>query len=272
MSTHTIEAGTQAPAGRPAPTRTAARLSALGRAELTLLARNKTALFMSLVIPVTMALAMKQAVSGIDLAGTGLSVGTVLLPATLGYVLLFAVYSNLTGAFVARREELVLKRLRTGELRDPEILVGNALPSVVLGLVQCVLLVVLGGPALDVGLPTAPHLLIAGIAIGMVTVVALAAASSALARTSEAAQLVVLPLMMVSLAGSGMVAPLDVLPDRLATVLGFLPLSPVMELIRAGWTGGAGLGELGEQLAIGLGWVGLAMFAVHRWFRWEPRR
>ncbi|MEV0371371.1 ABC transporter permease [Streptomyces sp. NPDC050636] len=272
MSTSTIEASAAERAGAPAETGAAARLTALGRAELTLLCRNKTALFMSLIMPVTMAFAMKQAVSGMDLRGTGLSVGTVLLPATLGYVLIFAVYSNLTGSYVARREELVLKRLRTGELRDLEILAGTALPSTVMGLLQCVLLVVLGGAVLDTGMPTAPHLLIAGLVIGMVVVVGLAAASSALAKSAEAAQLVVFPLMIVSLVGSGMIVPLDVLPDRLASVLELLPLSPVMELIRAGWTGGADLAATMKQLIIGLVWAGLAVFAVQRWFRWEPRR
>ncbi|MEU9114908.1 ABC transporter permease [Streptomyces sp. NPDC048483] len=249
-----------------------ARLLALGRAELTLLGRNKTALYMTLIMPIAMAFAMKSALAGMDLSGMGLSLGTALLPATLGYVLLFGVYSNMTGAYVARREELVLKRLRTGELRDLEILAGTALPSAVVGLVQCVLLVALGSVALDVEPPDAPHLLIAGVLIGMVVVVAFAAVSSALARTAETAQLVVLPMMMLSLAGSGMVVPLDVMPDRVAAVLELLPLSAAMELIRAGWSGGADAGDTLKQLVVGLVWAGLAVFAVRRWFRWEPRR
>ncbi|TJZ42284.1 ABC transporter permease [Streptomyces piniterrae] len=272
MSTNTIAATTAERAEANAETGSMARLTALGRAELTLLCRNKTALSMSLVLPVALAFAMKQTVSGMDLGGTGLSVGTVLLPATLGYVLIFAVYSNLTSAYVARREELVLKRLRTGELRDLEILAGTALPSAVMGLAQCALLVIVGGLALDTGLPTSPHLLIAGLVIGMLVVVAFAAASSALAKSVEAAQLAVLPLMVLSLIGSGMVVPLDVLPDRVASVLELLPLSSAMELIRAGWTGGPDPAATTKLLINGFVWAGLAVFAVQRWFRWEPRR
>lgn len=149
---------------------------------------------------------------------------------------------------------------------------GTALPSVVMGLVQCVLLVILGGVVLNTGLPTAPHLLIAGLVVGMVVVVGFAAASSALAKSTEAAQVVVLPLLFMSLVGSGMVLPLEVLPDRVASVLELLPLSPAMELIRAGWTGGADLATTVKQLISGLVWAGLAVFAVQRWFRWEPRR
>ncbi|MGW7574198.1 ABC transporter permease [Streptomyces sp. NPDC054765] len=272
MSAGTTEAAGKVRTKIPAETRTVGRLLSLGRAELTLLGRNKTALYVSLILPIAMAVAMKQTVSSMNLAGTGLSVETMLLPGTLGCVLIFAVYSNLTGAYVARREELVLKRLRTGELRDLEILTGTALPSALIGLAQCALLIVLGSLALDTGLPTAPHLLIAGVLLGMVVVIGLAAASSAFAKSSEAAQLTVLPFTLVSLAGSGMMVPLDVFPKNVAAFLEFLPLSPAMELIRAGWTGGGDVKQTVQQLITGVVWAGLALLAVQRWFRWEPRR
>ncbi len=272
MSASTGQAVGNARPKIPVETRTVGRLLSLGRAELTLLGRNKTALYTSLIIPIVMAFAMQRAVSSMNLAGMGLSLGTVLLPGTLGCVLVFSVYSNLTAAYVARREELVLKRLRTGELRDLEILTGTALPSVLLGLAQCALLVAVGSPVLGTGLPTAPHLLIAGVLLGMVVVIGLAAASSAFAKSAESAQLTVLPFMLVSLGGSGMMVPLDVFPENVAAFLEVLPLSPAMELIRAGWTGGEGVKQTLGQLITGLAWSGLALFAVQRWFRWEPRR
>ncbi|MFF4603545.1 ABC transporter permease [Streptomyces sp. NPDC001339] len=262
----TVRTGAQAPVGATA------RLLSLGRAELTLLGRNKSALYTSLFIPFVMGFAMKRVVADMPLDSVGLTVGTMLLPATLGYVLLFGIYSTLTGAYVARREELVLKRLRTGELRDGEILAGTALPSVLLGVAQCVILVALGGALLDVGFPTSPHFLIAGLALGLVVVVGFAAVSSRLAKSTEAAQMAVLPFMMVSLMGSGMVVPLGVVPGVLGDVLGLLPMSPAMELIRAGWTGGGSAKEMVGHLLTGLAWSGIALFAVQRWFRWEPRR
>ncbi|MEV6568024.1 ABC transporter permease [Streptomyces kronopolitis] len=260
------------PAKDPVRTGSAGRLLSLGRAEWTLLARNKSALSTSLALPVAMAFAMKGAAGHVGPAGSGLSPETLLLPAALGYVLLFAVYSTLTGAYVARREELVLKRLRTGEPADREILAGTALPFVVLGLVQCAVLVVLGDVVLHAGPPRAPLSLVAGVLLGTVLVVALAAACSSLAGSTEAAQLVVLPLMLLSMAGSGIVAPLEAFPGRVATVLELLPLSPVMELIRAGWTGGADAGRTLSHLAVAAVWIALALVAVRRWFRWEPRR
>ncbi|MEV5598149.1 ABC transporter permease [Streptomyces sp. NPDC052496] len=247
------------------------RLAALARAELILLGRNKTTLFMALLMPVIMAGALRQAVAELPLQKNGLSVGTVLLPGTLGFVLIFAVYSTVTGALVTRREELVLKRLRCGELTDREVLAGTALPTVLIGLAQCLLLTVGGSLVLKADLPRAPHLVVLGLLLGMVIVVAMAAVSTIVTKTTEAASLTTLPFVFLSMAGSGLFIPLDIFPDRVAAVLELLPLSPVMGLIRDGWLGEGDLMDTLKRLVIALVWAGLAVFAVRRWFRWEPR-
>ncbi|MEU8652768.1 ABC transporter permease [Streptomyces sp. NPDC048737] len=248
-----------------------ARMGALGRAELTLLLRAKSALFMGLASPVLLTVGLWSAVKEMDLSRTGLSPGTVLLPGAMGFVLLFAVYANLVGVYVVRREELVLKRLRTGEASDPEILAGSALPAVAITVLQCGVLVVGGAALLGLSMPSRPDLLIAGLLLGTVMTASMAAASSVITRSAEAAQVTPLPVMLVSLMGSGMFIPLDVMPERLATVCEFLPLSPVMALLRAGWVGGVGAGETLRFLALALVWTGLSLLAVRRWFRWEPR-
>lgn len=175
------------------------RMKALGRAELTLLGRNKSAMFTVLALPSVLTLSMHSAVKSLDLKQTGLTIGTVLLPGALGYVLLFAVYSTLTGVYVIRREELVLKRLRTGELRDLEILAGAALPAVLIGLAQSVLLVVGGSVLMGVAAPGTVWLAAVGLLLGMGLMGALAAATAALTNSAEGAQVAVLPMMMLSI-------------------------------------------------------------------------
>ena len=51
-----------------------------------------------------------------------------------------------------------------------------------------------------------------------------------------------------------------------------LPVTPVTDLVRFGWLGGAGAGEVLRTLALAVAWTALSVFAVRRWFRWEPRR
>ncbi|MEU4346683.1 ABC transporter permease [Streptomyces sp. NPDC023838] len=259
-------------AGTPSPGTPASRMKALARAELTLLGRNKAAMFTALVLPAMLTFSMNSAVDGMDLKESGLTVGTVLLPGSLGYVLLFAVYSALTGVFVVRREELVLKRLRTGELRDLEILAGASLPAVTLALAQCVLLAAGCSVVLDVAAPRAVWLAVAGLLLGTALMCVLAAATAAFTRSAEGAQISVMPMMLLSMAGSGMVVPLDVMPDAMASVCELLPLSPVIALIRGGWTGALDAGEVLGHVATAVAWTLIGVFAVRKRFRWEPRR
>lgn len=261
-----------ATAAEPGVTTARARVTSLARAELTLLVRNKAALTYALLLPGSLTLSMTTFTSDIDLDKTGLSLATLVLPGSIGLALVLAVYMNLVGVYVIRREELVLKRLRAGELTDPEILAGAALPAVLMGLVQCVLMVAAVGPALDAPAPKAPHLAVLGVAAGLVLMAALAAATAAFTKTAESAQLTPMPVMLVSMLASGLFVPLDIMPDRVAAVCAWAPLTPVIDLVRAGWTGGMGVGEALTALITAAAWTALAGWTVRRRFPWEPRR
>ncbi|MGY4982302.1 ABC transporter permease [Streptomyces sp. 900105755] len=247
-----------------------ARLRALSRAELLLFGRNRSAVLTALLMPLVLPVSVRPAIDQAGLKGIGL--GTLTLTAAIGFSFLFAVYSSLVGAFVARREELVLKRLRTGELSDAEILTGTALPALCLGLAQALLLAVGCTALLDAGAPRAPYLTLLGLVLGLVLSAVLAALTAAVTRTTESAQITAAPLVLVSMMGSGIAVPADVLPHRLAAVCELLPLSPAVRLVRAGWTGELSAYEALGAVATALAWTVVAVFAVRRWFRWEPRR
>ncbi|MCC3767480.1 ABC transporter permease [Streptomyces sp. UNOC14_S4] len=248
------------------------RVVALGRAELTLLGRSKTALYMGLLMPAVMIYAMHSAIGGANLDKTGMSVAEVSMTGGFGFVLVFAVYQNLVTAYVARREELVLKRLRTGEAGDLEILAGTAVPAVIVALVQCVLLVAAGVVWLKLGMVERPELLLAGLISGIALCILLAGATAAWAKSVEGAGFVTTPMFLITMLGSGLVVPLEIMPDGLARVCELLPLTPAMQLMRGGWLGGMSAGDAIQHLVTALVWVALGVFAVRRWFRWEPRR
>ncbi len=248
------------------------RMTALAKAELTLLTRTKATLFAALFVPLVLPFSFSATVDNMDLDGTGLSVGAVILPAALGFSLLFAVYSSLVSVYASRREELVLKRLRTGELRDTEILAGAALPSVTIGLVQSLVLIIACVPLLDAGMPKAPHWTVLGLLLGLVMWPALAAVTSSFSRSVEGAQVAAMPLLLISMLGSGTVVPLEVMPDGLASVVELLPLTPVITLMRGGWAGNLSGSDALVAILTAVGWTVLSLWAVRRWFRWEPRR
>lgn len=250
----------------------AGRLGALARAELTLLIRNRTTLFVALFVPIGLIASVQVSLKNVDLEDTGMSVLEIALTGGIGMVLLMVVYSNLTSAYTTRREELVLKRLRTGEVSDPEILTGTALPAAALALAQCVLLVVVGVAFLDVSSPRRPELLVLGVLVGIGLMAALAAATASYTRTVESAQITTMPVFMLSIVGSGLFMPLEALPDNVSSVCELLPMTGIVTLVRAGWLGDAATGDLVSAGLNALAWSVLAVFAVKRWFRWEPRR
>ncbi|MFB7247916.1 hypothetical protein CW362_30870 [Streptomyces populi] len=256
----------------PARTTAAGRTRALARAELTLLGRTRATLAAAVFVPLIMPFSLRSAVTSMRLEGTGLTVGSVLLPSSIGFALLFAVYGSLVSVYAARREELVLKRLRTGELRDVEILAGAALPSVAIGLAQCLILTVAYQVTLGVGMPERPGLVLLGLLSAFVTWPALAAVTASFSKSVEGAQVAAAPLTLVSLVGSGTFVPLELLPDGAAPFCELLPLTPVITLIRGGWSGHLSAHDTAGALATAVAWTVIAVFAVRRWFRWEPRR
>jgi ABC-2 type transport system permease protein len=251
------------------------RTTSLARSELLLLLRNKVA--MAAVVGVPLFGAVVLAGASAEGASAARSIGIL-----IAFLLLFVVYYNLLSAYVARRDDLVLKRLRTGECTDAEILAGTAAPSVVTALVQVALLVGAGALLLDLPFPVNAPLLVLAVLLGAVVFVGLALLTAPWTRTIESVQITSLPVVAVCGLGAGVAVPLDVLPDAVAAAAALLPLSPVVHLVQLAWLGsvdgGPALDLAGTTaaaagpLAVASVWVALSVVAALRWFRWEPRR
>ncbi|MEV7418789.1 ABC transporter permease [Streptomyces sp. NPDC089919] len=256
--------------GLPRPSR--ARLAALGRAELTLLGRNRNSLALALLMPAAMLFMLRSTVTGMSEADRPMGVGAATVVGGTGLILVLVLYMGLTATYTARREERVLKRLRTGEPTDLEILAGTALPSALIGLAQCAVLTAGAAALLGVPAPRRPDLLVLGILAVALLSAGLAALTSAFTRTVETAGLTVLPLFLAAAMGSGMLVPREALSGTLADVCALLPFSGAMDFVRAGWLGTAGTGNLVRAAVLTLLWVMITGDAVRRRFRWEPRR
>jgi ABC-2 type transport system permease protein len=246
---------------------------ALAGTETLLLTRNRTALGMALLMPFALLTALRQGIKAQHQHGT--EVHSAVLLSLYLTVLVFVVYANVTTAYVARRNELVLKRLRTGELSDLEILGGTALPAVLLALLQ--LAAATAGCSLLFGLPAPAHpvLVLLGVLLALAVLVPLAALSSAFTRTVETAGVTTLPIMLLTLGGSGLLVPFAVMPGPMAQLARALPASSALVLLRIGWLGSdGGHHPVGWPLYLAgaLAWAAVAVRAAKRRFHWEPRR
>jgi ABC-type multidrug transport system permease subunit len=251
------------------------RVLALAGAETRLLLRNRTAVMSSLLLP----LALVAAVGAITVSNGGTVDGPGLVASAVGVTLTFVAFYNLVTTFVARREELVLQRMRTGELTDGEVLLGTAVPALLVTLVLVAVGVVVLGEwrtPVDVVLP-----LVALLGGGALMVV-LAAATTSFTRTVESAQFTTMPLVFAATMLSGLLIPLSDFPEQLGRVVRFLPLTPVMELSRLGLVGKTWNGQAVDlagawaaaplPLAVLAGWAVGGAILARLVFRWAPRR
>jgi len=249
---------------------TARHMRTLFHIEWKLFNRIRANYFFVVLVPLMLLVAMRSVQEQMDLDRHGIDAGPLMVSTATGILLIFSLYSSVTGLYVARREELVLKRLRTGEVSDPVILAGGASMYVTISVVQiavvAAVLSVMFGTA-----PRQPLAAVAGLLTGVALMTAMAAATAALCRTVESVMVATLPAIFVLPMISGIYVPREVLPDALGDALLYAPLSPTVDLVRSGWTGELGLGGALARCVLAAVWTALFAWVAVRRFRWEPR-
>jgi ABC-2 type transport system permease protein len=252
------------------------RTAGLTRWNAVLLTRNRLAFVYAVVLPLLPLLLLLTGERGNPSEGAGAIVTMWLV------VGLFPVYYNVLSQFVNRRDELVLKRMRTGEVRDGELLLSIALPGATTALVLSVLAVPIAA-VLDQPLPVNPLVYAALAVMTVVMFTAFAYWTAAWTKNAEAAQLTSLPLIILVSIGP-LTNTISDMPDLLRDILSRTPGAAISDLVRAGWFGFEGPGAADPTLsfaetwgqAVGpliviAAWTYLAVALARRSMRWEPR-
>ena len=252
------------------------RTARLTRWNAVLLTRNRLAFVYAVLMPLLPLLLLLTGDRGDPSVGAGAIVTMWLV------VGLFPVYYNLLSQFVNRRDELVLKRLRTGETRDGELLLSIALPGAISALVLTAAAIPIAA-LLDQPLPVNPILYAALAVMAVVMFSAFAYWTAAWTKNAEAAQLTSLPLIILASIGP-LTNTIPDMPDRLRDILSLTPGAAISDLVRNGWFGFEGpgateptlalaetWGHAAEPLAVTAAWTLLAVALARRSMRWEPR-
>lgn len=224
-------------------------------------------LFRSPLVAVTAVLA--PLMMGLFLLGNREMGGSGLVSLQLLSLLGFTPYAGATTTLAARRQQLVLKRLRTSPVSDRAIVAGLLAPVALLVVVQAVILV---GTTIGV-LGTWPRTwwpLVLAVVGGTVLAAALAFVTAAFTATPEMAQLTTFPVFLALFGGGiwvGATEPGDVTWAMLA-----VPGAAVAQLVRLGWDGGALTAStvLPPLIAMTVT-AAAASWVAGRVFRWQPR-
>jgi ABC-2 type transport system permease protein len=189
-------------------------------------------------------------------------------PSSLGLVatmlLLLSVFLVSTTVFTARRQSLVLQRLRTSELSDNGVFAGISVPIMLVGLVQLVVFfafcLAIGAPA-----PSQPVFVLLGLILGVAVAMTAGIATAAFSRSVEVTQITSIPVLLAGMAGLFMVPQADPVVSTIGTLM---PFAGTGELIAKGWAGSTPTLALVSSLA----WLLLLSFTAARYFKWEPRQ
>lgn len=248
------------------------RTARLAKFNAILLSRNKLAATYAVVLPLLPMALLFAADKG------DASVGATAVTMTMTFTFLFPVYYNLLSQMVTRRDELVLKRLRTGETRDSELLTSMALPGTLIAIAVAIIAVPIA-VALGQDLPLNPVFYLAAVLSGCALFAAFAFWTAAWTRNAEAAQITSMPVILLAVVGQ-MVA---VFPDNVARWIEYTPGAALQRLVHVGWFG---LNEDGTEatlsfadtwsaglqpLLVMVAWTALAAWLAGRSMRWEPR-
>ena len=245
------------------------RTTGLARFNALLLSRNRMAMLYGVVVPLAPLALLFSSPEGS---------GAAAIATTLTMAVLFPVYYNVLSQFVNRRDELVLKRLRTGEVRDLELLASIALPGAVLALGVLTLAVPVA-VALGEPVPLNPVVYAATILLTVVLFSAFAFWTAAWTRNAEAAQLTSAPVILLAVLGQMAVA----FPESVQRWTDLTPGAAMTNLVRGGWFGFGEPGTVrtldlvdtwaaaGKPLLVLVAWTALAVWLAARSLQWEPR-
>jgi ABC-2 type transport system permease protein len=262
-------------------TATAERFSFRRTADLTrwntvLLSRNRLAFAYAVGLPLLPLLLLFIGERG-SVTNGATAIGIMFMT-----IALFPVYYNVLAQFVSRRDELVLKRMRTGQARDAELLTSIALPGAISALSLSAIAIPISA-ALGQALPVNLILYAAAAILAVVMFTAFAYWTAAWTRNAEAAQLTSMPIIIMASVGP-LTSSIPTMPDLLREILSRTPGAAIADLVRIGWFGLDGPGaknttltltetwsQAAGPLLVMAAWTFLAVTLARRSMRWEPR-
>ncbi len=240
---------------------------ALARAELVMLARNRTAAITAVLLPLGMGLLL---LFGQPPAGFVPTAAALQLLVVIG----MTVIGTATTTLVARRQQHVLQRWRTSEVATPAVLLGTLAPFAVLLAGQATVLFAATAYATG-STPEHPALLALATALGGAVACAMAFVTAAFTRNVEAANITPIPSLVALLGGGFWAMSAD--PGEASWAMLATGGGALAELVRLGWAGpsagaaGSPLAAAGPSVLALAALTTVAVTVALRTFRWESR-
>jgi ABC-2 type transport system permease protein len=201
----------------------------------------------------------------------GVPAAQALLAALIAYGCANTAFAGLAIQLVLRRENGILKRLRSTPLPAATYIGALLVSTLLVFVLETIALFLLGRVLYGTPFPSAVASLLAALVIGAATFAALGVATASLIRSADGSSAVVNFILLPMAFLTGAFGPTRHYPAFLRAIGDVLPLKYFVDLVNAIYLHGRGIWTQPEALAVLGAWAvgGLAVAAVK--FRWEPR-
>jgi ABC-2 type transport system permease protein len=238
------------------------------RGELRIYSRSRELAFFTFLLPMILFLLLGFAY-GDDEVGN-LRGSDYLLAGTLGYGVIATAFAGLAIVLVIRREEGILKRLRSTPLPAPTYLTAVLVTTMIAFLVQAACIVALGMAVFDASFPQRIGSLAIALVLGAISFAALGVGLTGLVRRAEGASAVVNAIYFPMLFISGSFFERDTFPGFLQAVADVLPLTYFIRLVTDIMLRGDEIWDRLGDVAVLAAWGLVGAVAAMRRFRWVP--
>lgn len=229
--------------------------------------RSREAAFFVFFFPLLLFLLLGSVYSG---KIYGVPAPQALLAGLIGYGCANTAFAGLAIQLVIRRENGILKRLRSTPLPPATYVTALLVSTLIVFSLQTIALFLLGRALYGTPFPSAPGSLVAAVVIGAAVFAALGTATASVIRSAEGSSAVVNFILLPMAFLTGSFGPTHHYPAFLRAIGDVLPLKYFIQLANAVYLRGHGFWTQPEALAVLAAWGAAGLvFTVFR-FRWEP--
>jgi ABC-2 type transport system permease protein len=238
------------------------------RGELRLYWRSRELAFFTFLLPMILFLLLGFAYGDDEL--DGIRGSDYLLAGTMGYGVVATAFAGLAIVLVIRREDGILKRLRSTPLPAPTYLTAVLTTTMIAFLLQAACIVALGMVVFDASFPRRLVSLVIALVLGAISFAALGVGLTGLIRRAEGASAVVNAIYFPALFISGSFFERNTFPGFLQAVADVLPLTYFIKLVTDVMLRGAEIWDRPGDVAVIGAWGAVGAILAVRRFRWVP--
>jgi ABC-2 type transport system permease protein len=238
------------------------------RSEQLVFWRSREAAFFIFLFPLLLFVLLGSVYSG---KIYGVPAPEALLAGLVGYGCANTAFAGLAIQLVIRREDGILKRLRSTPLPPATYVTSLLASTLIVFALQTLALFLLGRALNGTPFPSDVASFVAAIVIGAAVFAALGTATASVIRSKEGSSAVVNSILLPMAFLSGSFGSTLHYPAFLRAIGDVLPLKYFISLVNAVYLHGSGVWTQPEDLAVLAAWGAFGLvFTIYK-FRWEPR-